>query len=258
MFHLTGWFGTTPAAVQTAFDLPPLVEPNLHVQNAHVIIPKPMKLLAAWAGAASLTQARFNSGSIRQVNPLYIRPTELAVLPSSNGPLASWFDNPFNIVGPEELILEVGDSNAAGEKVKALAWISDGQITPAPAGSAYWLKFTSTTAAVIDAWTQLAIAFETSLPLGNYAVLGAHLFSTNGVAFRLIFDNMYWRPGALMGQAAQHRQRDEFTNGTLGLWGVFNTISLPRVEVLCNVADAVFTGWLKVVRTGIVAPGYAA
>lgn len=258
MFHLTGWFGTTPAAVQTAFDLPPLPEPNFHIQNSHVIIPKPMNLLLAWAGAAAMTQARFNSGSIRQVNPLYILPPELAVLPSSNGPLANWLSNPFRIVGPEELVAETGSSNAAGEKQKVLAWLTPDQITPIPSGPEYLLKFTSTTAAVIDAWTQLAIAFETSLPLGNYAVIGCEMFSTNLVAFRMIFDNMYWRPGALGKQAVQHRQRDVFFDGSLGLWGVFSTISLPRIEVLCNVADVAYTGWLKVVRTNIVPPGYVA
>lgn len=258
MFHLTAWFGTTPAAVQTAFDLPPLAEPNFHIQNAHVIIPRPMNLLAAWAGAAAMTQARFNSGSIRQVNPLYIVPTELNVLPTSNGPLADWTHNPFRIIGPEELVVETGSSNAAGEKQKVLAWIGDDMKTPSPVGPQYNLKFTSTTAAVIDAWSQLAITFETSLPLGSYAVIGCEMFSTNLVAFRLIFDNMYWRPGALGKQATQHRQRDLFSDGTLGMWGVFNTISMPRVEVLCNVADAVFTGFLKVVRTNVVPPGYAA
>jgi hypothetical protein len=76
------------------------------------------------------------------------------------------------------------------------------------------------------------------------------LQSANGHAFRFSFKGGSYRPGWLMKTALSQRDHDRARFGGLGVWGTFEHLTPPSVDVLCNGADASFQGVLDVVYLG--------
>lgn len=246
MFHLAAWSKLIDNTANT--DVTPVTDDILPIQNSHFVLPQDMQLVAAWAASATLSRARLNSGSLRQVNPPYFRPLNVAALPANDPNLVELAHRPFTLKGQEELILEATSGVAMGtERSTFLAWMMP-NFDPAPQGDTYFIRFTSTTAAVANVWTTLAVTFETSLPKGRYAAVGCELQSTNGQAHRLIFDNQIWRPGFLSISSLGNRTHVYDYRQTLGKWGEFTTVSLPRFQVLVNGTDAAHEGYLQCVR----------
>jgi len=247
MFHLGAY---TLATFQNTAntDIPALQDGILVIQNNHFILPRDMKLYLAAAMSASLTRARLNSGTIRQINPAYIRPTAVTLLPPTDPNVMDLRDNPMVLAGAEEIQLEATGTSTVNEVLTGLIAISPG-ITPMPQGNITTVRATSTTAAVANVWTPVQLTFETGLPVGEYAVVGCDYVATNALAFRLTFDNQFWRPGwqgmATTGLRPHYAQ----LWGGMGEWGRFTNYSLPRMEVLNNSTDSTHTFFLQVIKT---------
>src|SRR5512146_325488 len=79
MFHISAFFASL--AAQTNGNLAALSDDIIPVSNNHLLPYRDYQLIKAYAGSATMTRARLNSGTIRQVNPTYIRPINGAVLP---------------------------------------------------------------------------------------------------------------------------------------------------------------------------------
>ncbi len=246
-FHTIGFFESITNVADV--DIQPLVDDIVQIQNNHFIFPRDVFLWFAWLGSVTLNRGRLNSPSIRQIAPRFVRPVELALLPPQD-PNVEWLgDRPFRVRGQEEFILEVTGANAMAENFHSVMGLME-RFEPAPQGDPYILRGTGTTTAVANVWTTATITWDTALPVGRYAVIGCELFSATGIGFRLIFDDQVWRPGGLSQATLGLRSFKQQLDGALGVWGVFNTISLPRVQVFCNAADTVQTVFMKVVRVG--------
>ncbi len=223
----------------------------LIIQNSNFLLQKDMQLLFAAAMSVSISRARLNSPSMRQIAPKYIRPVIAAVIPGNNPNVDFDNLNPFTLKGLEEITCEFTHTNVGAERGTTIIGIAD-RIVPPPSGSVYPLRVTSVGPAVANSWTTIALTFEQSLPAGTYAVIGGEMFSATGIAFRLIFDEQVERPGFLMHSALTQRSAFETYEWPFGVWGRFRTTNLPRCQVLCNAADAVFEGYLHCVKV----PGF--
>lgn len=248
MFHLLAYTSGALAVASNPFDTPALND-DIFVISAstnHFLMDDDVAVIAAWAGSTSLDRARVVIPSFRNLGIPYIRPPNVSILPPTNSNFALWLQNPFNLPRNEDVAIEMSVTAAGPERGTALLWVAK-QVDPLPFGQTFPLRFTSTTAAVANAWTTIQITLEQALPPGRYALCMSELFSTNGIAHRWIVPNQLYRPGALSGASTGIRLPAPFYEYQFGKWGEFENTVLPRLQVLCNAADAVHTGFMHVV-----------
>lgn len=245
MFHLLANFLSMANTANT--DVPALEDSIMQIQNGHHVPPQDMGLLFAFVTGVALTRARINSPKIRQVAPSYINPVNSAILPITLPAIADMRQTPFIMRGQEEIVWEATSTDAGPNNTYVISALQQ-NFAPAPTGDTYTIRATSTTAAVASAWTQVALTFETQLPTGVYAVIGGQYNATNAIAFQMVFDNQFYRPGGI-GKATNVLQpwRGQRMGG-LGKWGEFNTVTLPRILVLNNSTDNAHEFLLDIVR----------
>lgn len=251
MFHLSAYSVLLGTTVDT--DVPAITDDILTIQNNHYVLDKPMWLLAAAAMSATLSRAKIASPTMRQVASPFIRPIIAATLPPTN--LNIWLLDqfPFQIQPYEEIQLQATSAIAMGtERFTALMWLGERPVD-FPLGNVYPLRWTSTTAAVANAWTTLSITFADTLPPGIYSMIFSEHFSTNGIAHRWNIPNQPWRPGYPSFATVGLRLPYAIAKGQFGQMGRFRSNALPTVQVLANGADAAHEGYLHVVRVGTLA-----
>lgn len=250
--HTLAW--SVSAADATDTDITPITDGIVQIQNAHFVLPMNMQLYYMAVMSTGITRAQLSSPTIRQfVSAMELAPLIAGLVPPTNPNIVEWFDNPFTLRGQEEIVLNASQTTGGAVVITGFAHIAN-ERTPIPAGDRYFLRATSTTAAVALSWTQIALTYQGQLPVGQYAVVNAVHGSATGKGFRMIFDNQYWRPGGLSRTAATFgvmRENDIYRMNGMGEWGRFNTISLPRMEVFCTTTDNAHTVLLEVVRTQI-------
>jgi hypothetical protein len=129
------------------------------------------------------------------------------------------------------------------------ALLSDGPVTPVN-GEIYTVRVTSATTLSVNNWTNGTLVFDQQLPVGKYAIVGAHFYGTNLLAYRFVFQGSTPRPGGLAVSSANFQP---FTNSRFGAWGVFGEFSHntpPTVDFFGVAADTSQVGVLDLIKTG--------
>lgn len=248
MFHLAAYTGLIGQTALT--DIAALVDDIWTIQNNHFILSQNVQLMAAAVMSANLQRAKLASPTMRQIAAPYIRPIIGAATPGNNANVFIVDYDPFTLVPYEEIQLQATSSLAMGtEQLTALLW-AQYTADPLPMGNPIPLNFTSTTTATANKWTTITYTLTDTLPSGVYTIFGSECQSTNGIAHRWIISNQVPRPGMLSFTALSQRLPYALAKGQLGAWGRFRSNDLPRLQVLCNGADAAHEGQLWVVRTG--------
>jgi hypothetical protein len=98
------------------------------------------------------------------------------------------------------------------------------------------------------AWTNAALTFSQTLPMGRYQVVGMRARSTGLIAARLVFVGFSWRPGCVGHDAVSDIDNDVFRQGRLGVWGEFEHDTPPTVDFLSVSADSNPTVWLDLIK----------
>jgi hypothetical protein len=251
MFHLSAFFVSISTTADT--DVPAVVDDILTIQNNHFVLQRPYQLLAGAAMSATISRAKLASPSMRQIASPYIRPLILAAKPPTNPNIWLLDHNPFIIPPFEEVQMQGTSAIAMGnENFTGLIWLAD-NITPLPIGNIIPLRITSTTAAVANAWTSIALTFTDTLPSGVYAMVFSEHRSANGIAHRWIFSNQLERPGFMSMTNLTDRLPYAQAKGQFGVMGRFRSNDLPRLQVMCNAADASHEVYAHIVRVGNLA-----
>lgn len=250
MFHLAAYAATVDNTTDT--DVTAVTDDILTIQNSHFILGRQMNLFGVAAMSATLSRAKIASASMRQIASPFIRPVIAAATPGNN-PNVMILDNyPFSIPPFEEIQMLCTSGVAMTEPFAGLIWLGD-QIDPIGPGNVIPLRWTSTTAAVSNAWTSITITFADTLPSGLYSIVWSECQSTNARAHRWIISNQMWRPGNLSYTSLSQRSPYAWQLGQLGRWGSFRSNDLPRCQVLVNGTDNSHEGYLWVQRTGNLA-----
>jgi hypothetical protein len=233
---------TVPLTVVT-----PVADSHVTIDGNNVVIPKGMnKLLGACfaygTGLASAVAGAYlgqlQSPSLRRVfnneaariadtfaheiHSEHIQMFEDSPLPLDEGEgLQAWTAHPALALGETAVYVHLCDGPSA--KV---------------AGEIRTIRFTSVCAPVTRVWTLGVLGVVQQLPMGDYAVVGARLTNaTEFGAFRLIFTGYDWRPGGLITHTLDSQDVLHQRAGHLGVWGTFNWMQLPRIEI-CSVLAA--------------------
>lgn len=247
MFHTVAFQASLAATADT--DTPAVTDNIMLIQNNHFVPQQDMQILYAYAGAVTLLRSKFTSPTLRQYSPPFIRPIDTAASPSSRTPIADYRDYPMTIKALEELAVQSTDSAAGPNVCNVIVGLQYSPNIPAANGQIITMRGTGTTTVTANAWSAAAITWADTLPAGNYQCVGLSGFSATGIAARLIFDQQYFRPGAVIGANDSIIPHHMFLKGGLGVWGNFTANRMPNVEMFCTSADTAQTVYLDLVRT---------
>jgi hypothetical protein len=234
-----------------------LADQSVTVASPEIVVPALNKLVlgaAMLSSATVINAARVDAPSIRDICRPYIKPVNLvaaaASLPQDPFRLLDRRASPIQMASGENVEAWAIADPAAAQWQYVLLWLADGAITPVPGGvEMQSLAWTGATTLVANVWTNGAIAFDDSLPVGHYQVVGFRAESAGLVAARLVFKGYGWRPACLGNVTPQQFGSELFRAGNMGVWGEFDSINPPTVDYLSNSADTAEYGILDLIKT---------
>lgn len=248
MYHMAAYTQLLGNTANT--DIAALTDSVLTISNGHFRLVDNMSLVAASAQSPTLLEARLDSPTIRIPGNPFILPPLVSLLAGTEPRVMDLTQMPFPLPQREEIAMQASSGIACGtERFTGFIWLSLGY-TPPPPGRVYWVKLTSTTAAVANVWTPLTTTFASSLPTGYWSCIGIRGVATHGFAYRMIFPGQVYRPGALAVVANTGRQAPLFIDGSLGEMGRFVNDNVPIIETLNNSTDNAHTIYLALVQVG--------
>lgn len=230
-------------------DIPGISDPVFTLANGHYLPQEDLRMFFAAALGPNMDRIRLVSPTNQQITLPFIRPFNLAALPATDPNIADYRGNPFAIEALEELAIEATTNAVGPSRITAVIGVGRGLVPP-PIGTPFTMRFTSVTAAVANAWTQVVATPANLLPNATYACIGNQAFSTNQIASRVNFENQVYRPGGIGVGALGNRTHPMWEKGGLGTWGRFVSTRLPIFEVLANAADAVHEFYADFIKVG--------
>lgn len=213
------------------------------------LAPDGCRLFAATGLGTNLTRMRINTPVARYVAFPQIAPTNAGTTVPSPANLSLFENAGIKPNASDEIAIEAGQNNAAAQIERAGLWLMFQRKEPTP-GVKYRTRFTATITAVAESWASGAITFDQTIPAGIYQIQGMQCFGANLFLSRLIFPGGGWRPGVLCNNLVSDIPRREFTDGTFGVFGEFNSVNVPQLEILSTGANTAQEGFLDLVRTG--------
>lgn len=248
-FHTIAFFGSVTngvADVSIAMANDQIVTPN---SSNQALMPQTGQLRAGAAGSATISRMKINTPSLRTLGLPYIAPVNTGLTVPS--PPNIW--NPGRI-GPtipksDSIAMQGTISGGAPENAYALLWLSFGR-QEIPNGPESRLRFTSTITGVAGSWVNGPITIEFPLPPGQYAVTGLDVQGTNLVGARLSFAGGGWRPGVLARNTLVAVPTPIFLSGELGVFGVFDSVNTPTMDIFATGANTAQEGYFDLVRIG--------
>jgi len=225
-----------------------LADQHVTVSGDDVTVPELAQLGGYYALGTTITLAQLSSPHLRRISLLDIGALDLGAEPLTTQNFHSRFTNPLPLEAGEKLNALVAEAAAGAEQETVLAWLCDGAIAPVT-GEVFTVRCTNTTTLTGYAWTNGALTFSQTLPVGSYSVVGARGVSAGLIAFRLVFPGYPWRPGGVGHDAVGDLDPPGQRYGGWGVWGTFRDNAPPTVDFLSISADTsqvVFLDLIKV------------
>lgn len=244
--HVVGYETSGSEAALTA--ITPIPDGVVQIQTNDILVPNGVNNIC-WAAAminsaAATLRVQITSPSLKALFPVDVSPI-------ANGLV--WGSIPRGLrlgMGPLPLVvaepLDVLVQNGAAVMNRAFIHFCDGPVKPV-GGKILPIRFTAAASTSTATWVNSAITFSTSLPAGNYQVVGMRMWSANGVYARLFFKGSFFRPGCPMVNSEDNNEWPDFRFGNYGVWDQFNNITPPSVDVM-GITDTAQVGFLDLVK----------
>lgn len=242
MFTLAG-FGEDIDAAGATVNIAALADAHLFAQGDNLRVPELSQLIGVFAGIGSGGDGfvRLDSPSLRRTNRLRVSPlnhlADSDAEPSDPPAVVDMHINPRELDFDELLQVFIDSDTSAAAFQWAFVLFGDG-VQAQPSGPITTVRATSSTAAVARVWSTVSLSFTDTLPTGRYQAVGLRGVSASGIAARYVFKPGTWRPGCIMSDTQITIDNPLFRNGTLGVWGEFESTTPPDIEVLCDLADS--------------------
>lgn len=235
MYHVVAYQANTFG--QTNFDSTPLADSWIPISNGHYLPPVALNFYGGWMGGVNLTAVTLVTPKTRSVVPPRLYPIQNTLLPPDRPHMYDRRSNPFGLNAFEEVSVQMNVGGAANAFNTAVMFWGN-SLDPVPAGDVYTLHGTSTTAVTANAWTQLVVTWDQTIPAGRYMIIGSQVQSTNAIAHRWYFRYSQMKPGFLSVSAVTNISDPTYYQGGWGALGYFDSPVFPFLEVLANAADA--------------------
>jgi hypothetical protein len=217
--------------------------------SGNFLAPDGSRIWGAVSGGVNALRARINTPAVRMVALPQIAPMGTGVTATNPQNLSV-----YGYTGPkpapaDEIAVEYTHSDIAPQIGWALMWMTFGRKQAQP-GIVYRVRFTGAITGVVGSWASGALTFDQTLPSGIYEIQGMDAFGANLLGARLIFPGGGWRPGIIAHNTLSTVPREEFTEGDLGVFGQFDSVNVPQLEIYVEAANTVQEGFLDLVRIG--------
>lgn len=224
----------------------PVADSHVTIDGNNVVVPKELsKLLGAFAcygtglAAGAPTLAQLQSPGLRRVFQQDISRMSDSVADVTDVEVQLYPDSPLPLDPDEGLQAWTAHGALALGETTVGVFLSDGPAAKV-SGEIRTIRFTSVCAAVTRVWTLGVLAAVQQLPMGSYNVVGARVINaTESGLFRLVFTGYDWRPGGVLTHSVIAHEPSPFREGRLGVWGAFDWMHLPRIEICSMLAAPV-------------------
>ena len=244
-FAYSGSLAQTPN-----IDVPAVVDDILTISDNHFILPQPRKLFVGYAGSATLTLAEITNPTFRTIAPIRLLPWNVAALPANNPNVFDASQLSITLPSNQELQAICSSGIATASETVFVVLSAYDQFQTAPSGTVYSYHGVSTTTTNVGSWTTCTTTWDTTLGSGIYAVIGGTVADAGGIAYRVIFPGQPDRPGGLCVGSLANRSWPGFRNGGGGLWGNFQSLALPQVQVLAATSTSTRDITLDIIKIG--------
>lgn len=245
-FHVACYSGSVGAGLLNV-DTPAVQDGQLTIANNHFVLPRQAQFLWAYPVGVGLSRARLNTPKMRYVGLPSIVPVNVGTSVASPPNVVDWTADNIMLDTIDEVAVECSSSDAGAQTMKVLVAFGFG-MRPVPAQPVFRIRGTASITASTTAWTNGSITLDQTLPRGTYDVVGLDAVGTNLLAARMVFSGYGFRPGCLARNSASSLQHPLFTNGKLGVFGTFDSINLPTIDVIALGANTSQEIFLDLVR----------
>lgn len=262
-FHSVVFTSSTSSSGATTFvQLNSKADVIVPTLNNGFQVPVQLKYLASIGGVGtSLT-------NIRAQTPAFLPFPWPSFAPVNRGsafetPARFWdlFKMPLPMNPTDELDIYICQNSGGSETEYVFVNLSDGTITPVPAGRFFTVHGTGSTTLTSGAFTSVALTFDQAIPRGLYAVVGARAYSAHALYFRLApAMEPLWRPGGIAVQAYDQMdppgQRGFIYDGQVvapwGQWMTFFQNVPPQLDMFATSGDTAEEVWLDLIQVSAV------
>ncbi len=223
---------------------------HIRIEGTKVFVSDMNNIIGAMGCMGALSsELRLVAPSLRRINPFYVTPLEVAIVPDN--PILHPFRpaNPVPLEVTEALEIEYNGVAGAARQATAAIFLAGGAL-PTVSGMMWTINCTITLAQVVSSWEYSEVTFPDALAVGNYKVVGARVNCAGGVAFRFVPVGAAHRPGGVCSQGVNEEDPAFQRYGGLGEWFTFNTIQPPGIEIIGSAAagSATYEVYIDVIK----------
>lgn len=246
-FHLLGWYESVdPAGADT--EIAGLLDERAWVEGDNIRVPALSYIYGAGGYVVGVTTAArrakiysptLNILGLLEIDPLVHGVTDI-IYPTAITPWRDYSMSPIKL-GYDETMRALVNANPAAAEIQAVFLLmGDGQQPSVPAGPIISLHGVTAAGSGTGAWVGKSVTWSSSLPPGQYGVIGLQIIGAETLAGRLNFrTGEQWRPGVLGQNTSGVVPADYQRAGKMGIWGIFEYTQPPTVDLVQEVATAV-------------------
>jgi hypothetical protein len=249
MFTLVGWSQSQDTSNALTI-VNAIADPHIYSQGTDIIpLPGFENIAATFAFGTTLTRAQLVSPTLRTFVNQEIQPiqNDLTVVGPVN--VVRHFSSPLRVRPGEKIQAYVAENASGAERDYVLAVLSDGPLQPVT-GDIHSLRITASTTLVANTWSNCVLTFDQTLPPGRYQIVGSRWRAAGIIAARFVLPGMYHRPGYVGRQQDYYWVNDEQRFGRMGVWGEFDYLQVPTLDVLSTSADTSEVGIVDLIKVG--------
>lgn len=234
----------TAATIQLITGVP---DQTHRVSGDDIYIGKWNKLVGECGMGAQISNAYLISPSLRRVSQKYIQ--ELFLHPSTYIHNLTWNwhgESPLSLDTNEALNAYAEESSVSAAHTPIVgAWLADGPVPPVK-GEIQTIHASCTGTYSQKVWNYDDLTFTPDLPVGKYQLVGARCYMVAGGLFRFVFPGQGHRPGGLCISESHITSMPWQHNGGMGVWGEFDQILPPGIELLPQAVAGETEAYLRI------------
>lgn len=218
--------------------IPPVADPTVTIGGNDLYVPaKYNKILfvKGTVAAGTVSRQQLRSPSLREIFYPEVTPSVLISDTTGEHNFMNVSDSPIQLETNEGLnyFSDGGGDGTTAQNVWGAVILGDA--SPAPQkGKIFSLYGTTSIQATNSSWVSGAITFDQTLPVGTYDIVGLRAVAASMLAARLIFigPSAITRPGVFGVKYNSVNLQPDFRMGNNGIYGTFNSITPPSMEIL--------------------------
>lgn len=220
--------------------VPVIADVLIRTQSNIIQLSDDWQIIAARLGGVGLTRFRLSSAQSRIRGFPNLDPLSAVVLGGDFPSVANLKDDPIQVYNGENVTLQATNGGAQ-PTIGCLFMTRDAINYNQPPNGLRWISFTAPGTGTLNTWSSpINVVLDDDLEAGNYAVYGLRFYEATTYFARLIFKDQVERPGVIANQTKTQKPQDVVL-GMLGMYGRFQSITPPFIEVVCNAAGALTT-----------------